>query len=405
MFERPYAELFDPQYGSPLYPGVELTDNFRIQQQPVTDVHLDVDIEDTDPRGDPDLSGVSSLSELASRMGVQNLDEFEITRSDVSTPESVNLEIKRPQQKRPEFPLQALPNEIIRSITSIGETAEEWTPSGAEWSDPGEFFRETAEYFDPIQGAVANCYLIAAMSAVAWAQPYQIKHQTRATGANQQDFVDMIEFNDGGSTATVEVSEALPLRNGNAMYARSSEDNEFWPGVLEKAYAKWTTGVGSDKPDITSTAFGDPVHAIKELVGGSKSYTGTSGTAANSLWSEVRSNSRSYKTFNPGTAWTYSSAAAAPSDINYSDANVVANHAYTVLGWDYDGEERYILLRNPWGRTEPTVGRMNGVWTPYDESFWRRLDLPANSRPATRGSFAITAATFKQYFAGLGFVS
>lgn len=210
----------------------------------------------------------------------------------------------------------------------------------------------------------------------------------------------MVRFHSGGSSTQVEVSETVPLRSGNWIYARSREQGEIWPAVYEKAYAKWKTGVSSDKPDITQTAFGDPVRAVAELVGGSRSYMRTRNNTADSLWSEVRGNSRSYKTFNPGCAWTYSSGSSAPSNINYSNANIVANHAYAVLGWDYDQGTKYIALYNPWGRTEPTTGRMNGVWTPHDESFWRNINMPPND-----GTFAIDASTFKRYFAGLGFVS
>ena len=48
------------------------------------------------------------------------------------------------------------------------QPATDWTPPNATWSDAGQFFNEAAEFFDPIQGAVANCYYIAALSAVAW---------------------------------------------------------------------------------------------------------------------------------------------------------------------------------------------------------------------------------------------
>lgn len=410
VFERPYEELFDPQFGSPLYPGLELTDDLTLERRPVSDIYLDLDLDEDESFErvpDPDLSNVRTLADLAERMDVRDLGRFEITDPTVKTPESISLVLKRPQAERGGFALQPFRKEIIESIVYFEGLQEEgWTPTGAEWSDPGDFFHEAAEFFDPIQGAVANCYLIAAMGAVAWAKPYSVKHQSRATGATQQEFVDMIEFHENdGSTMPVEVSESVPLKNGNLMYARSGEQGEIWPAIVEKAYAKWTTSAGSDKPNITSTAYGDPVHATKQLVGGSKSYVGTSGTSATDLWNTVRANSRSYKTFNPGTAWTYGSAAAAPDSINYANANIVANHAYTVLGWDYDSGTRYIVLRNPWGQTEPSIGRMNGVWTPYDESFWRNLNLPANTDVSTRGSFAIDASTFKKYFRGLGFVS
>lgn len=69
-----------------------------------------------------------------------------------------------------------------------------WTPPGGHWATAGEFFHETAEFFDPIQGAVANCYYIASLSAIAWATPFRIAHLTRATGVNQEQFNDMIHF-------------------------------------------------------------------------------------------------------------------------------------------------------------------------------------------------------------------
>jgi len=397
-FDRPYEELFDPQYGSPLYPGVELTAEGSLERRSLRD--LDLAIEDNAPRSDPDLSNVSNLGDLGESMSVGDASELEVRNARVNTSDSVSLEVRRPQAERAVSALQPFSRDVIEAIMAAAETDEEWTPSGAAWNDPGDFFSETAEWFDPMQGAVANCYFIAALSAVAWAKPYQITHRTRATGETQQAFVDMVEFHGGGSSSRVEVSEAVPLRNGNWIYARSREQDEIWPAVYEKAYAKWKTGVSSDKPDITQTAFGDPVRAVDELVGGSRSYTGTSNNTADDLWSEVRGNSRSYKTFNPGCAWTYSSGSSAPNNISYNSANIVANHAYAVLGWDYDQGTKYIALYNPWGRTEASTGRMNGVWTPYDESFWRRVNMPDND-----GTFAVDAPTFKRYFAGLGFVS
>jgi hypothetical protein len=72
--------------------------------------------------------------------------------------------------------------------------------SGVVWADPGEFFDEAAEFFDPVQGAVGDCYLIAALASVGWARPYALAQRTRATGTTQQAFVDMIEFHKGGKS-------------------------------------------------------------------------------------------------------------------------------------------------------------------------------------------------------------
>src|SRR5205809_3884906 len=91
------------------------------------------------------------------------------------------------------------------------------------WTDPGEFFDEAAEFFDPVQGAVGDCYLIAALASIAWARPYLIAQLTRATGTGQQAFVDMIEIHEGATTKQVEVTEKLPLNApGNTyIYCRS----------------------------------------------------------------------------------------------------------------------------------------------------------------------------------------
>src|SRR5690606_26114297 len=85
------------------------------------------------------------------------------------------------------------------------------------WGDYGNFFAEAAEFFDPKQGAVANCYLIAAMSAVAWAQPYRIRHLTRATGTGQQRFVNNVTLYqfDTHAATEVEVTDAIPLSYSN----------------------------------------------------------------------------------------------------------------------------------------------------------------------------------------------
>jgi hypothetical protein len=80
-------------------------------------------------------------------------------------------------------------------------------------------------------------------------------------------------------------------------------------------------------------------------------------------------------------------------------ANIVANHCYTILGWDYLNGTEYVVLRNPWGYHEGTIDNVTGTpWQAFDTSFWRTVALN------TAGVFAIKADTFRQYFAGFGVV-
>ena len=284
---------------------------------------------------------------------------------------------------------------VHRTLVNVGATTV--------WADPGDFFEEAAELTDPIQGAVANCYFIAALSSVAWARTYEIAQRTRATGTVQQDFVDMIEFYKGGKSEKVEVTELLPLNSpGNTfIYARSSESGEIWPAVYEKAFAKWVTKDPGDKPNILKTAFGDPVGAAASLTGLTPYYYWNSSLSEYQIWQKVRENCISRKTFNPMVAWTYGSS---PSpDVNYSNAHIAANHAYSILGWQYANNQKYIVLRNPWGNYEAIINVAGGTWIAWDAPYyggpgwWRPIPMATND-----GIFALRADTFKKYFAGFG---
>lgn len=274
------------------------------------------------------------------------------------------------------------------------------------WVDPGDYFEEAAEMTDPIQGAVGNCYLIAALSSVAWAHTYRIAQRSRSTNATGA-FVDMIPFYKAGKEEKVEVTELIPMTAFGTVYkyARSTDPGEIWPAIYEKAYAKWVTNDTSDKPDILATAGGDPVGAAAQLTGLSSYYYWTSLLSPDAIWSKVRSNSVSRKTFNPMVAWTYSSGNASPDNVNYNNANLVANHAYSILGWQYSNNKKYVVLRNPWGTKEATLNVEGGSWVAYDApyhfgpGFWRTIAMATSD-----GIFALRVDTFKKYFAGFGFV-
>jgi hypothetical protein len=286
--------------------------------------------------------------------------------------------------------------------------AGDWSPAGAVWKDPGDFFEEGTEFFDPVQGGLGDCYFIAALASVAWARTYAVAQRTRATGHTPQEFVDMIEFYKAAGTLPekLEVTEVLPLTGaGGYFYARSMETGEIWPAIYEKAYAKWKTGATGDRPEYPRIAGGDPVRACSEITGLTRYYYATAGMSANDILMQVKSNSVSCKTFNPMVAWTYSSASVAPGNINYDNAHLVANHAYSILGWHFANNVNYIVLRNPWGSYEATTDIVGGSWVAYDApyhfgpGFWRNITLGTND-----GVFALTVDAFKRYFAGFGLV-
>ncbi|MFM2119875.1 MAG: hypothetical protein RL722_1343 [Pseudomonadota bacterium] len=414
MLERilgaPYEELFDPRFGGPLYTGQSLgADGLVPARSPLLDVRPPSAVNDVETQALGDLSGVATLADLLGRLGVQKPEQVLLRRADWPHAGRIELSLAVPEPARLAQLSSRYTPDLVRSISVdakfLVDLLQGWTPPGGHWADAGRFFDETAEFFDPIQGAVANCYFIAALSAVAWALPTRIAQMTRATGQGQQQFVDVLRFykpDSGGQLdREIEVTETVPLTAWDApFYARSSEAGEVWPAVYEKAYAKLKTNVQNDHPDITATAWGDPVWATAQLTGGSRAYHATAAHTADQLWTLLRSNCLGGRTFRPMTAWTYASGADAPDRVDYASAAVVGAHAYTVLGWDYRNGQRYILIRNPWGNTEPTVGSLDATSYLWDVSWWRPIAL----KPVD-GVFAMEIATFKRYFAGFGVVT
>lgn len=272
-----------------------------------------------------------------------------------------------------------------------------YTPPGAEWADPGDFFEEATEFFDPVQGALGDCYFIAALSAVAWSRPYVIVQRTRATGASQSSFVDRIDFYSGG-VKNIEVTERVPLvKSTHAwIYARSSEKGEMWPAVYEKAFAKWKTNDLTDEPNYGPIAGGWPVKATSELTNLPGVTKTCAELTADQIWTMVVNNAPSNRTVNPMTAWTFCSKTP---PVNYTGTGIVAFHAYTILGWALVNKIRYIVLRNPWGQNGPVINGLTGNWSAYDISFWRQVPLNSN------GVFAIPVDTFKKYYWQFGWNS
>ncbi|MCF7974359.1 MAG: hypothetical protein K9N55_11130 [Phycisphaerae bacterium] len=291
-----------------------------------------------------------------------------------------------------------LPDMLLASAVGVSKSSTPWKPTDKEWIDKGDYFEDVAEVNDPIQGALGDCYYIAALSSVAWARPYIIVNMIRPSGwGNETNPIHKTNFykNGTGSPQSVEVSEKVPVaKTSHAwVYARSLDSTEIWPAVMEKAYAKWRTGNTTDFPNYPAISGGDPVMACAQLIRGKRTYKGNAGTSANALWTFVRGNSLSRRTVNPMVAWTYSSQ---PAGTNYASAHVVANHAYSVLGWDYYNNEKYIVLRNPWGTHHATLDTRPGTWSAHQVSYWAPIPLNSN------GVFSMKAATFKKYFAGTG---
>ena len=274
-----------------------------------------------------------------------------------------------------------------------------WTPPNTSWSVVGRFFAEAAEHSDPVQGAVGNCYLIAALSSVAWSLPYTISHRARPTGTSQPEYTNAVSLHDIGGEHHIEVTSAILVSNatGRPIFARSSEADETWPAIYEKAYAKWSGITTDDRPNVAATAGGSPFVAIEHLTGHPEWHVDTTTMTANEIWDEVRARSSGRRTFSPMAACTMSEMLLAAQGLTYAGTGIVPGHAYSILGWDYHQGAKYIILRNPWGLHEARIGVHPGTVQFYDVSWWRNVDLVAAD-----GIFGLDVDTFRLYFRYIG---
>lgn len=390
--ETDYAELFDMKFNSPLFAGLKL--NAEEMAEPVDD--SEVKTREASEKETPDFSEIGKFSDFK-KIGISNFEKLKI-RSVMLSRGNLNMTVELPGMDKT-MSKTLLSKEVATLVKTEAGSGANWTPAGAVWKDRGDFFNDVTEFSDPIQGSVGNCYFISAIAAIAWADPYRIVHRNRANGTGETARVNAIQFYSKGggknaATKMVEVTDKTLVRsyNNSPIYCRSNDTGEIYPALYEKSFAKWITNSSSDKPNISATAFGDPVKATAQLNNKTPHYYNTSSRSGSQLWSIVRGNSMSYKTIHPMTAWTYGSGR------NYTGTNIVGNHAYTVLGWAYKNRKKYIVLRNPWGRTEPSgLNTYQGLLYFYDKSFWRPVNTIGND-----GVFALEANSFKYYFAGIG---
>ncbi|CZR68435.1 uncharacterized protein PAC_18334 [Phialocephala subalpina] len=389
-----YDELFDMKYDSVLYAGLKLNPKENIAEPASAgDMHTLTE----EDLATPDLSKVEKVSDLHG-IGLKDVGATRVKQAWMQNGK-LNM-VLHPHALGRTLSNLAVTRSISELVTRFRRSEKgEWTPPNCTWRNMGDFFKDITEYNDPVQGAVGNSWLIAAIFAVHWADPYAIVHGNRASDTSDTKRVLAIELHSkGGSndapTETVKVNYDIAVNNSSnlVVYCRSSDTGEMWPSLYEKAFAKWITRTSSDHPDITQTGSGDPVKAMAQINDKTPHYYFTSSRSANDLQGLVRANCMNFRTINPMTAWTQAS------DGMYKGSNIVANHAYTVLGWASQGGKQYIILRNPWGVTEPAgLTTYPGLLDFFDMTFWRPADMLD-----TGGVFALEASAFKNYFAGLG---
>ncbi|KAM4724116.1 LOW QUALITY PROTEIN: uncharacterized protein FYW61_014681 [Anableps anableps] len=230
---------------------------------------------------------------------------------------------------------------------SGGGTQEELRAQPAESAD-SVIKSARVSRFDFGQGSVGNCWFLASIGALTFR-----KHIFRQVVPLEQHFsreycgLFHFRFWRFGRWVDVVVDDKLPTINGRLIFVHSKDQNEFWPALLEKAYAK----VCGSYMDMTS---GTPAEAMRDFTGGVHVHVPLSPSPSN-LWALLCRAGQSELT-SCGTQQGETPA----NDVLPN--GLVRGHAYTVTGFKQlmsRGEAvNLVRLWNPWGK-----GEWNGAWS------------------------------------------
>ncbi|KAI0456870.1 hypothetical protein F5B21DRAFT_512989 [Xylaria acuta] len=444
-----YEELFDLKHNSVLYAGLKLNKDERMADELEEDETKILKEKDLVT---PDLSRLDKLGDLED-IGLKDMDNIRIKRAGILN-NKLHLVLHADSVAR-----TVCNREVTQTINDFclpfrrGDDKESFTPPNSTWLDAREVvmmrnmrrgmisdyntlfdyggsreFQVNRKFDDPIQGATANSWFVAALFSVYWADPAMINRtmdmQMRMHDPNSDEGRRFrVKFHDKGGrnnnkTETVEVDYRVPVNNSSEdfVYCHSSDGSALWPSLYEKAFAKWISGGNNDNAnrrkvisgsssssssdsnqhvDITQLHHGDPVKAMAQINGREPQYYFTDKHDTSDLIGLVRNGSVNHRTIYPMVAWTYASDRG-----TYRGCNLVANHAYSVLGWSSvgQGDKQYIIIRNPWGTTEPHgLTSYPGILTRVEAEYWRPASLLDRE-----GVMAVEVGSFKEYFACMG---
>ncbi|WP_261561512.1 C2 family cysteine protease [Frankia tisae] len=215
--------------------------------------------------------------------------------------------------------------------------------------------RDGADPDDVGQGAVADCYLAAALIGLARQDPALLTERLRR---NPNGTVTITFSPGSGATADVTVTATLPARRvtasvpldggsgrGEAVQEIAMDgDNaagqpELWPALYEKAYARLRGG-------YPAIAFGSAAAALRTLTGLPVSRRAARATSVVDLMTLLDRGEVVVLTTRTRTR----------------PGGLVAAHAYPVLA--VDAARGRVLLRNPW---DPAPGEDNVRWYAWSQ--------------------------------------
>ncbi|KAK7904862.1 hypothetical protein WMY93_017469 [Mugilogobius chulae] len=242
--------------------------------------------------------------------------------------------------------------------------------------------------FDFGQGILGNCWFLASLGALTL-QDQIFKQVVPLEQSFDNDYCGIFHFRFWrfGRWVDVVIDDKLPTINGRLVFVHSKHSNEFWPALLEKAYAKVCGSYADMKAGVSADALVDFTGGVHLSIQLSKPPA--------DLWELM---------CRAGTCLM--SCGTAPGDNKVLPTGLVQGHAYTVTGVKKvisQGKSiQLVRVWNPWGRVE-----WNGDWSDLSP-LWETVssqDRDLCRAVADNGEFWMSLHDFCRFYAELDICS
>ncbi|KAM9316883.1 calpain-13-like [Gastrophryne carolinensis] len=281
------------------------------------------------------------------------------------------------------------------NINSIGSRLEaEFNTQNITWRRPGDFCRnphlivDGTSLFDILQSQLGDCWVLCAIGSITL-KPGLLRNIIPGNQDYGANYAGIFHFRlwHLGEWVDIVIDDLLPFLNGKYLSVRPSCGNEFWPCLLEKAYAKL---LGS----YQNLHWGDPAEAFVNLTGGlTMSFDlKNSQIPLKDLWNMVSSAGQDIL-----MACVYNQQKL--SENVFLNNGLVERHAYCITDVAKvqirNGFVKLIRIWNPWG-----YGEWRGAWN--DKSPWwqelREEERQKLQRVREDGEFWMSWEDFTQEF-------
>lgn len=243
--------------------------------------------------------------------------------------------------------------------------------------------------FDFGQGMVGNCWFLASIGALTF-QNFILQQVVPLDQKFDEEYCGLFHFRFWrfGRWVDVVIDDKLPTIDGRQIFVHSKDPTEFWPALLEKAYAK----VCGSYSDMNA---GTPAEALVDFTGGVHICIELQDPPKD-LWELMCRAGQSKSLMGCGTPQGETS------ENTVLPNGLVQGHAYAVTGvkqmMSQGRRTNLVRLWNPWG-----TGEWKGDWS--DRSpLWQTVspeDREMCLSVADEGEFWMTLQDFCKFYSDL----